>query len=112
MHTRQSTLFSSLRTGAEAVRWILGLKKLDRMPPVLLRAVSLIDCDLVGVAGGGTLVVLARLPEGCLDTGGLFDSRGSRDSRDSRGSRTDAFLLRAGTSTLRTDADPDPDNGV
>jgi hypothetical protein len=59
---------------------------------VLLRAVSLIDCDLVGVAGGGTLVVLARLPEGCLDTGGLFDSRGSRDSRDSRGSRTDAFL--------------------
>jgi hypothetical protein len=59
-----------------------GLKKLDRSPPVLLRAASLTDCVLVsGVGGTGDLRVLVRRADGLVD------------SRSRVGSRTDLLLL-------------------
>lgn len=103
-------------TGVETARWREGLKKLDRMPPVLRRAASLTDCVLVsGVGGAGDLIVPVRRTDGLAGV-------------DAFGSRTEGFLSlisqatctsgdssnldRIGTSALRTDADPEPDNGV
>lgn len=78
-----------------------GLKKLDRIPPVLRRAASLTDCVLVsGVGGAGDFAVLVRRTDGLAGVVGAF------------GSRTEALLDKFGTSALRTDADPEPDTGV
>jgi hypothetical protein len=58
------------------VRVIGGLKKLDRSPPVLLRAASLTDCVLVsGVGGVGSLVVLVRRTDGLVDACSRAGSR-------------------------------------
>lgn len=46
------------------MRGIGGLKKLDKSPPVLRRALSLTECDLVIAAGAGTLIVLVRRTDG------------------------------------------------
>ena len=59
-----------------------GLKKLDRIPPVLRRAASLTDCVLVsGVGGAGDFAVLVRRTDGLAGVVGAF------------GSRTEALLL-------------------
>jgi len=107
-----------------------GLKKLDSMPPVLRRAASLTDCVLVRGGGGkvGDLIVPVRRTDGLADACAFDDSLGSLVSRASRVSRIDVVLglispatctsgdhpnlVTGGISTLRTDADPEPDSGV
>jgi hypothetical protein len=52
-----------------------GLKRLDRIPPVLRRAASLTDCVLVsGVGGAGDFEVTVRRTDGLAGVG-AFGSR-------------------------------------
>ena len=102
----------------------VGLEnKLDKMPPVLLRAASLTDCVLVSGVGGGDLTVLlrCRVPEGLASLTGAsrvcaFGSRVEEFlaliSRATCTSGDGSNLVNGGTSTLRTDADPEPECGV
>lgn len=53
-----------------------------------------------GDVGAGILTVLVRLTVGLVAMYPLLDSR------------ADVLLLNCGTSTLRTDADPEPESGV
>lgn len=72
----------SLCADVEVLRDSEGLKKLDRIPPVLRRAASLTDCVLVsGVGGAGDFAVLVRRTDGLA---GVVDAFGSR---------TEALLL-------------------
>ena len=81
-----------------------------------------------GVGSVGDLIVPVRRTDGLADACAFDDSLGSLDSRASRVSRIDVVLGRispatctsgdrtnlvtGGISTLRTDADPEPDSGV
>ena len=90
---------------------------LERRPPVLLRAVSLTDCVRVIAAGeAGNLIVLVRLIDGLV---AMYARLGSRAdmllmivSVYLMAIHGASYLLKFETSTLRTDADPEPESGV
>lgn len=115
-----SDLGASLWAIALGVRACGGLKKLDRRPPVLLRAVSRTDCvrvmGVMGVGGIGGLIVLVRRTEGLV---AMYPRLGSRADAllhvvsycgDPGGGPP--YLLNFGTSSLRTGVDPEPECGV
>lgn len=87
------------------------------MPPVLLRAASLVDCVLeMGGGEAGDFGVCVRRIDGLVDMYPLVGSLADMLLRDVsvRQLLTGElpYLLNLGTSTRRTEAEPEPESGV